>query len=65
MVEVKLEPQDKIITFNKINTVLQLLNKLELRHTDALVIRDGELLTQDRKVEKNDKITVRTVISVG
>ncbi len=65
MVEVKLEPQDKIITFNKINTVLQLLNKLELRHTDALVIRDGELLTQDRKVEKDDKITVRTVISVG
>ncbi len=65
MVEVRLEPRGKEITFTKLNTVLQLLNKLELRHTDVLVIRDGELLTQDCRIEKDDKIIVRNVMSVG
>lgn len=65
MVEVKLEPRNTVISFTKINTVLQLLNKLELRHTDVLVIRDGELLTQDCRVEKDDKLILRNVMSAG
>lgn len=65
MVEVRLEPRGEVKTFTQINTVLQLLNKLGVRHTDVLVIRDGELLTQDCRVELEDKITVRNVMSVG
>ncbi|WP_027721521.1 hypothetical protein [Maridesulfovibrio zosterae] len=65
MVTVRLEPEDKIIEFTKLNTVLQLLNKLGLHQTDALVIRDGELLTQDCRIFQGDEIILRKVISVG
>ncbi|WP_031479841.1 ubiquitin family protein [Maridesulfovibrio frigidus] len=65
MIIVRLEPEDKIDTYPKLNTVQQLLNKYDLFYTDALVIRDGELLTQDRKLNDGDEITLRKVISVG
>ncbi|CCO23968.1 hypothetical protein [Maridesulfovibrio hydrothermalis] len=65
MVTVRLEPEDKVIEFTKLNTVLQLLNKMGLHQTDALVIRDGELLTQDIRINQGDVITLRKVISVG
>ncbi|WP_320169120.1 hypothetical protein [Maridesulfovibrio sp.] len=65
MVTVRLEPEDKVMEFPSINTVLQLLNKLGLHQTDALVIRDGCLLTQDLRIAKGDVITIRKVISVG
>ncbi|WP_432737678.1 hypothetical protein [Maridesulfovibrio sp. FT414] len=65
MVTVRLEPEDKVVEFSSLNTVLQLLNKLGLHHTDALVIRDGQLLTQDLRIYKDDEITIRKVISVG
>ncbi|OEU67975.1 MAG: hypothetical protein BA863_12575 [Desulfovibrio sp. S3730MH75] len=65
MIIVRLEPEDKIDTYPKLNTVQQLLNKYDLFYTDALVIRDGQLLTQDRKLNDGDEITLRKVISVG
>ena len=65
MVTVRLEPEDKVLEFTSLNTVLQLLNKLGLHQTDALVIRDGQLLTQDLRIRKGDEITIRKVISVG
>ena len=65
MVTVKLEPEGKEIEFTKLNTVLQLLNKMDIHYTDALVIRDNELLTQDRKINKGDTIILRKVISTG
>lgn len=46
-------------------TVLQLLGKLHLRVNDALVIRDGELLTPDRALRHGDHVTVRPVVSRG
>lgn len=65
MITVRLEPEDKVVEFTSLNTVLQLLNRFGLHQTDALVIRDGNLLTQDVRIKKGDEITIRKVISVG
>ncbi|MFP4071691.1 MAG: hypothetical protein ACLFTB_06545 [Desulfovibrionales bacterium] len=65
MVEIHLEPDEKTVQFDRLNTVLQLLNKLNLRPTSALIIRDGELLTPDQRIHSGDRITVRQVTSRG
>lgn len=65
MVTVHVEPDGETLTFKRLNTVLQLLNKLELRPTQALVIRGNDLLTQDLPIGRDDEITVRKVISTG
>jgi Sulfur transfer protein involved in thiamine biosynthesis len=59
------EPTGGTITMPRPKTVTQLLHKLAIRPGTALVIRNGELLTPDRRIEPNDTITVRTVISRG
>jgi hypothetical protein len=46
-------------------TVAQLLAKLGQRPASTLVIREGELLTPDRRVEIGDTIIVRSVVSRG
>lgn len=65
MITVTIVPEERTLTFPKIRTVLQLLHHLDLRVNDALIIRDGELLTPDRRVDDGDRITVRPVISRG
>lgn len=65
MITVRLEPEDREIEFTKVNTVLQLLRKLSLGLNSALIIRDGELLTPDRRLEPGDMIIVRRVTSRG
>jgi sulfur carrier protein len=65
MITVTLSSQNQPIIFPKIKTVLQLLNKLDLRVNDALIIRDGELLTPDRHLRSGDNVTVRMVTSRG
>lgn len=60
-----LEPQGKTAAFPRPKTVTQLLNKLGVKQGTALVIRDGELLTPDRRIETGDSITVRSVVSRG
>jgi sulfur carrier protein len=65
MITVRIEPRDQTMEFRRLNTTLQLLNKLGLSRTDALVIRDGELLTPDRRIRQGDEITVRIVASGG
>ncbi len=65
MITVRLEPENRELTFPKLNTVLQLLHKLDLGLNAALVIRDGELLTPDRRLAPGDTITVRRVTSRG
>lgn len=54
-----------MIEFPRLNTAQQLLNKLGLYRTDALVIRGNELLTPDRRIEHGDAIVVRCVTSSG
>jgi sulfur carrier protein ThiS len=53
------------LTLPNANTARQLLNRLGLSPTEALVIRGDELLTSDRALAHGDVITVRTVGSRG
>lgn len=64
-ITVQLEPDGKTLAIKRPKTALQLLKKLELGTTDALIIRRGELLTPDREILPNDEITIRTVTSRG
>jgi len=65
MVTVHLEPDGDVIELYKTKSVLAVLNKLKLRSTMAIVVRDGELLTSDRKLNMNDVLMVRKVTSAG
>ncbi|MGE4552392.1 MAG: hypothetical protein AB7D57_04735 [Desulfovibrionaceae bacterium] len=62
---VRLEPAGETRWFPALNTVLQLHNRLGLRPGQALVVRDGGLLTPDRRLHHGDEVLVRTVISSG
>ena len=64
-VTVRLEPEGREVLLPWPKTVLQLLRKLDIRRGTALVIRDGGLLTEDRRVLPGEHITVRTVTSSG
>ncbi len=64
-ITVILQPQEKIVSMQRPKTVMQLLNRLSIRRGTALVIRDGQLLTQDREIRPDDTITVRIVTSSG
>ncbi len=51
--------------FRSLNTVMQLLNKLGLKATEVLVIRERELLTVDRNIGHQGLIRIRHVVSRG
>lgn len=65
MIRVFIEPDNQEREFDPLNTVLQLLGRLHLRPTHALVIRGDELLTPDRRLADGDRIVVRKVVSQG
>lgn len=65
MVTVHLEPDGEVIEMHKLRSVLAVLNRLKLRSTMAIVVRDGELLTTDRKLYNGDTVMVRKVTSAG
>ncbi len=65
MITVHIEPDNETLTFAKLNSGLQLLNRLGLFRTQALIIRQGELITWDRKFKSGDVITLKKVTSVG
>ncbi|MEZ7196853.1 MULTISPECIES: hypothetical protein [Pseudodesulfovibrio] len=65
MIIVNLEPDGKRIELNDTRSVLAVLNKLRLRSTMAIVVRDGELLTSDRMLFHGDELLVRKVTSAG
>ncbi|MGL1861723.1 MAG: hypothetical protein OCC46_04270 [Pseudodesulfovibrio sp.] len=65
MITVNLEPDGKVIELRRTRSVLGALNKLKLRSTMAIVVREGELLTADRKLLNGDTIMVRKVTSAG
>lgn len=65
MITVHLEPDGELIELHNTKSVLGVLNKLKLRSTMAIVVRDGELLTPDRKLHMNDVLMVRKVTSAG
>jgi sulfur carrier protein len=65
MITVKLEPDGKVIEMSNTRSVHAVLNKLQLRSTMAIVVRDGELLTPDRMLKNGDALMVRKVTSAG
>lgn len=64
-VTVTLEPGNKVISMVRPRSVIQLLNRLNLKPGQVLVIRDGGLLTPDREIMPGDQITLRNVTSAG
>lgn len=65
MITVRIEPDKKILSFERLNTVLMLQKRLGLRVNDALVIRGDTLLTPDCRIEDGDEIILRKVTSTG
>ncbi|MFN2267916.1 MAG: hypothetical protein ABR533_06535 [Desulfonatronovibrio sp.] len=63
--QITIQPENKIRNIFKAATVLSLLNKLDLKSTQAIVIRDNQLLTPDEKIFEKDDIIVRIVASRG
>lgn len=62
---VKLEPAEKMLSLPRPKTARQLLEALGLEEEEALVARDGKLLTPDRRIWPDDSLLVRVVGSVG
>lgn len=60
-----LEPEGSVRQLPKAKTVLQALRLLGVRPGDALVIRNGELLTPDRALHPGDDLHIRPVHSAG
>ena len=63
--QITVQPENKIRDITKVSSVLGLLNRLGLKTTEALVIRDNQLLTPDQPIFKDDRIIVRKVASRG
>ncbi len=64
-VTVLLQPEEKILELPNPKTARQLLAALQLREETALVAREGELLTPDRRLYAGDSLLVRKVTSSG
>lgn len=60
-----IQPDNIFMTLKRPKTALQLLHSLTLEEEDALVARDGKLLTPDRQIWPGDRIWIRIVASKG
>ena len=58
-------PENRELSFPRLNTALQALNKTGRRPGQALVIRGRELLTPDQRLYPGDHIIIKDVISQG
>ncbi len=65
VITVLLQPEEKTFTLPRPKTARQLLEALNLQEETALVARDGELLTPDRRIYTGDSVLVRKVTSSG
>jgi sulfur carrier protein len=65
MITVNLEPDNEVVELHGVKTVLAVLNRLKLRSTMAIVVREGQLLTPDRRLASGDTLMVRKVTSAG
>ena len=62
---VLLQPEEKYLSLPRPKTSRQLLAALGLAEETALVARDGQLLTPDRRIWPGDQVLVRKVTSSG
>lgn len=64
-VTVVVQPEDSLLSLPRPKTARQLLELLDIAEECALVARDGELLTPDRRIWPDDALLVRKVASSG
>jgi len=57
--------RDKEWTFDKRTTVQQVLNRMKLLPESVLVLRNGNLVPEDERLEVGDEVKVVAVISGG
>ena len=65
MITIHRKPGGEVLRFERLNTVRQLLHKLDAKVNTVLVIREGRLLTPDVHLNAGDEIEVRSVRSSG
>lgn len=63
--KVKLRNPDRVVDVTGPATVSALLAKLDIVPEAVLVIRDATLLTRDERVNEDDELEVRPVLSGG
>ncbi len=64
-VTVLLQPEETRLSLPRPKTARQLLEALNLAEESALVARNGDLLTPDRRIWPDDDLLVRKVASSG
>ena len=64
-VTVLLQPEQRYFSLPRPKTSRQLLAAFDLAEETALVARDGQLLTPDRRIWPDDVLLVRKVMSLG
>ena len=64
-VTVLVQPEERRLSLPRPKTARQLLEALGLAEETALVARQGELLTPDRRIWPDDELLVRKVASSG
>ena len=62
---VRLRQPSREITVDGVRTVNQLLDRLEMNRESFLVIRNGTLVPGDGRIDDDDTIEIRPVISGG
>jgi sulfur carrier protein len=62
---VRLRQPTREITVDGVNSVNQLLDRLELNRESHLVIRNGTLVPGDGRLDDSDTIEIRPVVSGG
>jgi sulfur carrier protein len=62
---VRLRQPTREITVDRVGTVNQLLDHLDLNRESYLVIRNGTLVPGDGRLDDDDTIEIRPVISGG
>ncbi len=65
MVEITIVPSEEKIEIETPIKVKYMLRKLGILKNEALVIKDGRILTGDLMLRDNDKIEIRLVTSRG
>lgn len=63
--KVRLKPQNRELTVVDVKRVADLLDRLAIVPGTVLVIRGHQLLTDDARLEPDDDIELRSVVSGG
>jgi sulfur carrier protein ThiS len=63
--KVRLRNPDRVVAVSGSMSVVDVLRQLDIVPESVLVIRDSTLLTRDERIDDEDEIEVRPVLSGG